>query len=150
MLSRRLIENVERHSGPIMAGVITEIRHDPELQHLSQLAESELHDWGCVIVRNLGHWLAEGHDRTLARRYEHLGHLRFEESIPLHEAVRGLHILKHRTIDYVRDWGLAQTVVEVYAEEELEYLVGGFFDWLVEHLVRGYEEALRSPARRVA
>ena len=150
MLSRRLIENVERHCDQIMTGVIAQIREDREARHLSRLAESELRDWGSAIVRNLGHWLAAGRDHSLARRYEHLGHLRFEESIPLHEAVRGLHILKRKMIDYIREWGLAQSAAEVYAEEELEYLAGGFFDWLVEHLVRGYEDALRTPARRIA
>lgn len=150
MLSRKLIENIERHCDPIMASVVAEIRRDPELRRLDRLAEPELREWGCDILRKLGHWLGAGHDRALAKRYENLGRVRFEESVPLHEAVRGLHVLKRKTVDYVRDWGLAQSAAEVYAEEELEYLVGGFFDWLVEHLVRGYEEALRGPVRRVA
>jgi hypothetical protein len=33
--------------------------------------------------------------------------------------------------------------VEIFAEEELECLLGHFFDWLEEHLVDGYETAWR-------
>ena len=150
MVSHRLIDNVERHCNPIVAAVIAEIRNDPELRHLDQLAESELRDWGSATLRNLGHWLAAGHDRTLAKRFEHLGRLRFEESVPLYEVLRGIHILKRKTIDYIRDWGLAQNAAEIYAEEELEYLVNGFFDWLGERLVHGYEEALKVPSHRAA
>jgi hypothetical protein len=41
-------------------------------------------------------------------------------------------------------------VVEVHAEEGLEHRLDRFFDWLVYHLVRGYEEALRKAAHLVA
>jgi hypothetical protein len=46
-------------------------------------------------------------------------------------------------LSFVRDQGLGQTTVEVYAEEELEHHVGLFFDCVVHCLVRGYEDEMR-------
>ena len=141
MLSHRLIQAIENHCDQIMAGLIWQIRRDPDLTHLRALPEPELREWGCAIIRNLGTWLVAGRDQSLARRYEGLGRVRFEESVPLHEAVHALHLLKDRMIDYVRESGFAQTAAQIYAEGELAYLVGRFFDWLVVHLVSGYEGA---------
>ena len=150
MLSHRLIQTIEDHSGTITTAVIDQIRQDPELKHMAALPEVELRDWGYGILRNLGNWLVADRDARLAGRYEGLGRLRFEESVPLHEAVRALHMLKDKAVDYVRKGGFGYHAFEAFAEEELEYLVGRFFDWLVYHLVRGYEEALRDAAHMAA
>ena len=63
--------------------------------------------------------------------------------MPLYECVHGLHIVKNAVLSYVRDQGLGQTTVEVFAEEELEHHVGLFFDCVIYHLVRGYEDEMR-------
>ena len=70
--------------------------------------------------------------------------------MPLHETVRSVQILKDQMLDFVREQGVAQSSVELYAEEELEHRAGLFFDDLIYHLVRGYEGALRKAAHLVA
>ncbi len=146
MLSHKLIEQIELHWEPITARVLCDIRCEKELEHIARLPESELAEWGRNILKNLGHWL-DGEDADLARRYEALGKVRYDEGVPLHEAVHGLHLLKQRILDFARAQGFAQSTIEIYAEEELEYRVGRFFDWLVWHLVRGYEATLRRALR---
>ena len=148
MLSNQLIRMIEDRWEPITERVLRKIRQDPEMVHLRALPDSELRDWGRGVLKNLGHWLTE--TKELGRRYEFLGRLRFQESVPLYEAVHGIHLLKEETIDCVRGQGFGQSSVEVYAEEELEHRVDHFFDWLVEHFVHGYEEALRKAAHLVA
>ena len=147
MLSQKLIESVERHCDQILDGLVAQVKRDPELPHLRKLSEEELRERGRAALRNLDHWLAGGKPAYLVRQYEALGRVRFEESIPLHEVVRSLQILKEQTVGFVRDWGFGQAAVEVQAEEELEYLVDRFFDRLVYHVVLGYEEALRNAAQ---
>jgi hypothetical protein len=142
MLSHQLISQIESHWEQITERVLGDIRSDPQLAHIAGLPEWELSAWGRNILKNLGHWLS-GRDEELAARYESLGRVRYEEGVPLHEAVRGLHLLKDRLVDFVRGLGFAGSTVEIYAEEELEFRVSRFFDWLVWHLVRGYETALR-------
>ena len=148
MLSHQLIRMIEDQWEQLAERVLGKIRRDPQLVHLGRLPNSELREWARDVLKNLDHWLSER--RELGQRYEGLGRLRFEESIPLCEAVHGIHLLKEEMIDFVRSRGFGRTSVELYAEEELEHRVDHFFDWLVEHFVYGYEEALRKAAHFAA
>jgi hypothetical protein len=147
MVSRTPVQIIEDHSEQITNKVIRLIRKDPELPKINRLPESELRDRALEVLRNLGHWLSASRWDELAGRYERLGRERFEESFRLHETVRCFHILRESMIDFVREQGVLQSSVELYAEEELEYRMGRFFDNLVYHVVRGYEEALRKTLR---
>lgn len=149
MLSSKLIAMIEDHWESISARVLHQVRNDPELLHVRKLPESDLHDWGREIVTHLGHWLITS-EREVARRFEQIGRTRYQQLVPLHECVHGLHIVKNAILSFVRDQGLGQTTVEVYAEEELEHHVGLFFDCLIHYLVRGYEEELRQALHHTA
>jgi len=150
MLSGKLIHLIEAHQEQIAANVLREIRQHPDLGGLRKLSDVELRDRGQQILEYLGHWLSEGHEAEIEQRYETIGKARFEESIPLHESVRALAIIKDKMIDFVHDQGIARTSVDLYAEEELERRVGRFFDELTIHMVRGYETAWRRAAHAAA
>jgi hypothetical protein len=150
MLSGRLVHLIEANAGSIAQQVISEIRRDPELQHVSKLADAELREYGQHLMDRFGDWLAKGSEQELAHYYEDTGRLRFEEGVPLYEAVRGLFLVKNKIIDFVLNQATARTYMEIYAEEELEHRVDRFFDILVCHLVKGYEIALRRAARSAA
>ncbi|HLY15694.1 MAG TPA: hypothetical protein VKR61_00660 [Bryobacteraceae bacterium] len=147
MLSLKLIHLIEAHQEQIAANVIGEIRHHPEMAHFKKLPDAELRERSQLILENLGDWLSAAREQDLAKRYEVLGKDRFEESIPLHESVRALAIIKYKMLDFVHEQGLTRTPLEVYGEEELERRVGRFFDLLTIHMVRGYETAWRHAAR---
>ena len=146
MLSGKLIHLIEAHQEQITARVLAQILEDPELTHIRSLPQMELREWGQHILENLGDWLVRAKEDELAHRYQELGRIRFDEGVPLYEAVRGLFLLKYKMIDFVKEQGLAKTSVDLYAEEEMELRVGRFFDLLAVYLVRGYEKALRRAA----
>lgn len=146
MLSGRLIHLIEDHQEQIAASVIQEIRRQPDLAGLSRLSDAELRERGQQILENLGYWLSGGHETEIDQSYETLGKARFEESVPLHESVRALAIIKDKMIDFVHYQGIARTALDLFAEEELERRVGHFFDALTIHMVRGYETAWRRAA----
>lgn len=150
MLSGKLIHLIESHEEEIAGRVIRSIRRHPELVHLGRLPETELRERGREILKNLGHWLAHGNEEALAHQYEAIGKLRFEESVPLHESIQGLCLIKDKMIDFVDEQGIDQGGLSLYAEEQLERRVGQFFDLLVIHLVRGYETAWRRAAHATA
>jgi hypothetical protein len=150
MLSGKLIRLIESHWEQISNSILQQVRHDPRLTHVRSLPEPELRALREDLLRNLSHWLISSREEEIQPRFEALGRRRFEEGIPLHEAVYGLLIVKKRMIEFVRNQGLGATVVEVYAEEELEHRVDCFFDDLIYYLVRGYESALRQAARLTA
>ena len=112
---------------------------------MQALGRDELARRARDLVGNLGHWLIARHPEV-AGWSEPLGRTRFEQSIPLHELIRGLQIVKERLVDFARD-GMAETALQIYAEEELEYRVGRFFDEVVYYAAKGYELALRCSIR---
>ncbi len=146
MLSSRLVLLIEDHWEQIARRIIREIHDSPRLVHLKRLPELELHQRAQDIVRNLGHWLVASKEDELASYYEHLGRFRNQESIPLEVVVLAYLTVKAEMLEFVREMGMEKTPVELYAEEELEHAVGRFFDHVIYHLVRGYEEAQRSHA----
>lgn len=141
MLSGKLIRLIETHQEEITRRLLRDIRLHPDFIHLRQLPEPELRERGQVILENLGYWLAAGNQEELAAKYEAVGKVRFAESIPLNECVHALCLIKQKMLDYVDEQGFHPDALELYAEEELGYRVGRFFDLLVIHLVRGYESA---------
>src|SRR5262245_56797328 len=103
MLSARLVRLIESHWAQITGRALAQIRNSPEMSHLHQLPETELREWGQHILENLGDGLATGKETELSRRYEQVGRMRFEESIPLHQAVRALCILKEKALEFVEE-----------------------------------------------
>lgn len=140
MLSAKLIHLIEAHEEPIVNRLIRDVRRQPGLAHLAGLPEAELRERGREIVKNLGHWLAaDSNQQKIEREYEEVGRIRFQESVPLHESIYGLCLIKYAMIDFIHEQGIDRDCVALYAEEELERRVAKFFDFLVIHMARGYE-----------
>jgi hypothetical protein len=144
MLSGRLVHLIESHWDQVMTRIIDEIRREPHLGQARAHIEAELRDRGQDLLQNLGHWLAAGHEDDLAVQFETLGKLQFHEGVALHDALRGLFIVREKMLDFVEEHIFTKNALELYAEEELERRLGRFFDLLTIHLVRGYERALRT------
>ena len=147
MLSGRLVALIEGNWEEIARRLIRTLRAHPDTQALAKKSDAELRDWCQEIVQNLGYWLSGGKDEEVRRRYQVLGRTRFEESIPLHEAVLRFQMLKDVIVDFVHEKGFAMTALELYAEEELEHRTCRFFDAMMYHVVTGYEDAMRLASR---
>jgi hypothetical protein len=93
MFSFTLVQKIEAHSEQIAGLAVEEIRRDPRLQAIAAFDRDELDRRAHDILGNLGHWLV-ARDPEVARWSEPLGRSRFEHSIPLHELVRCLVIIK--------------------------------------------------------
>ena len=144
MVSGKFVHLIETHGDEIIARVIAQIRSQPAMPHFRSLLDAEMREWGQDLLQHLGHWLTAGHEDDLARRYERLGKLRFEQDVPLHESVRGLCFIREKMLDYVEEHIASKDSVELYSQEELERRLGRFFDLLMIHLVLGYERALHN------
>ena len=149
MLSSRLIQLIEAHHRELADRVLREIWRRPDLPHFRRLPEAELRGRGRVILEHLGEWLL-GNDEEMKKKQEAVGRLRFEQGIPLHEAVHGLFLIKNTVIEFMEEQGIPRDSIGLYAEEELELRLGRFFDELIVHLVRGYENAWHRASRAVA
>ena len=150
MISGKLIRLIESHEPAITADIMRSIRGHAELSHLRHLPELELRERCQEIIRNLGHWLAYGNEEKLAVEYDAVGKLRFEESVPLDECIRGLCLIKDKTVAFLDDQGIDPDTLALYAEGQLVRRIGPFFDLLIIHLVRGYQKAQRHAAHAAA
>jgi hypothetical protein len=147
MISTRLVQLIEANWEEIARRLMRSIRENPETQNVAARPEAETKEWCREILENLGYLLLVRKDQETYRRFQVLGGMRFEENVPLHEAVLRMHILKNKILGFVHEEALSMTVIQVYAQEELEQRIGQFFDALVYHVVRGYEHASRRTAR---
>ena len=146
MLSGKLVHLIESHWEEVLSRVLTEVSREPQMAHYRAIVESEMREWGQILLRNLGHWLSAGKEEQIAQQYERHGRLRCEAHIPLHESVRCLAIVREQVLDFVEEHVYSKTSLELYEEEELDRRLGRFFDLLTIHMVKGYEEALRASA----
>ncbi len=147
MLSTRLVQLIEDNWEEIAGRLIREIQNHPDMQNFASRPVVEIREWCREILENLGYLLTARKDEEVQRRFQVLGRTRFEENIPLHEAVLRLFLLKEKIVEFVHEQGFDMTALQLYAEEELEQRVGRFFDESVYHIVRGYEGAMRRATR---
>jgi hypothetical protein len=147
MLSIRLVQLIENHWEEIAQRVIQAIRSQPDMQQLAKRPEIELREWCQQILENLGDLLSVTKQEELQKQYRILGKMRFEENIPLHEAVLRFHLMKNKIFEFVHEQGFPMNAMQLYAEEELEHRMSRFFDACVYQVVCGYEGALRRAAR---
>lgn len=150
MLSGKLIQLIESHPREITERVLREIWRDPDLMHLHRLPEAELRERGQLLLENFGLWLTGRNEEEFIKEQEAIGKLRFEQGVPLHEAIRALCIIKYNIIDFLEEQGIPKDPLGLYAEEELEHRIGRFFDILIFHMVRGYEVAWHRAVRAAA
>ena len=142
MLSTKLVQLIEEHWEEIATRLIREVRRNGEMKNLAACPDSELREWCRIILQNLGQLLVIKKEEEIRRRFETSGRNRFEENIPLHEAVLRLHLLQDKIVAFVHEQGFPMTALQLYAEEELEQRMTRFFHACVYHVVRGYEAAM--------
>jgi len=144
MISGKHIHLIESNWEQVLNRVFVEVHRDPEMTHFPKVVEAEWREWGQTVLHNLSQWLAGGHRKELAEKCELLGRIRCDEQAPLEESVHCLCLIRQRILDYVDQQVIDKNTLELYAEEQLLRRLARFFDFMMVHLVRGYERALRT------
>lgn len=150
MLSSKLVEMIEGHTEQIKRNVLKEVRKDSRLSEFTKLSDTELLRRFEDVCRHLGRWLSLQDEKLLENRYAALGRERFEEGIPLQEVVLATQMFKGALLRFAREQAVDQSAFDIYSEEELEYLLGRFFDRIIYYIVCGYQQPLREAARMTA
>ena len=144
MLSDRLVRVIENHAEELTRGVLDDLVSNELTPAYHELPRTELHNRVYDVYHNLGRWITEKAEGPIKDTYMALGRTRHAEGVPLSEVVKALILTKRHLWDYVRSAGLVDTTVELYQEEELNLMLGRFFDNAVYFTTRGYEEAMAS------
>jgi len=156
MVSGRLIELIETHAEGLTQDVLKDLATNARTPSFSLVPRGELEARVFATYHNLGKWITDRSDDAIRAEYESWGARRFRQGIPLSEIVSALILVKHHLRRFVRDHGLVDFSgdrvvggdmigVHLYAIQDLNYMVGDFFDRAVYYLALGYEdEAKRS------
>ena len=141
MLLPWMMRLIETHANDLTDSLMKEVGVNPRTASLHDVAEAELTARAFDLYHNLGRWLGEKKEEEIEATYRENGRRRFREGVPLSELVYALILLKQHLWDFIRKNDLPETATDLYGEEQLEMMVGQFFDKALYHAVRGYEDA---------
>jgi hypothetical protein len=157
MLVNRLIQLIENHSDFLTEAVLRDALTNEKTVAFRQVPIEELRPRVAALYENLSKWIGNPNQEDIRQEYEDWGRTRFRQGIPFSQIVYVLILTKKHLRKFIREHGLVRfsgdgvmpdelVPVELYSIQELNYLVGDFFDRALYHLVRGYESAAAAPA----
>lgn len=152
MLANRLIRLIENHSDALAQEALHDVLTNENTISFRKVPRAELKPRIASLYQNLGKWIGNPNEDDIRQEYEDWGRTRFRQGIPFSEIVYVLMLTKKHLRKFIREHGLVDfsgdrvtpdelVPVELYSIQELNYLVGEFFDRALYHLVRGYEAA---------
>lgn len=139
MLSDSLIRIIEGHAEELTRSKVKKLQSSPRTQSYHKLSYDELYQRVYAVYHDLGGWLEEKADHAIQAWYNELGEKRFNEGIPLVEVLWALVLTKYQLRDDIRASWLANSAMELYRRQELERLIGQFFDRAVCYAAEGYQ-----------
>ncbi|MGH9360114.1 MAG: hypothetical protein ACRD22_09065 [Terriglobia bacterium] len=139
MLSDRLIKMIENHADQLTLGAVEKLRTSPHTPSYQRLSRDDVYQRVYKVYHDLHRWLSEKTDDALHQWYDELGETRFNQGVPLSEVIWALILTKYYLRDYIRIYGLADSVLELHQQQELYHLLDYFFDRAVLHAALGYE-----------
>jgi hypothetical protein len=151
----RLMQLIETHTGPLTHETVQDLLTNERTRAFRKVPGPELEARVAALYGNLGKWIGSPKDDSVRAEYEEWGKARFRQGIPLSEIVYALILAKSRLRRYVREHGLVDfsgdrvipgelLPVQLHSIQELNYMIGEFFDVALYHLARGYESVAGS------
>ena len=161
MLTTRLIRLIERHAVSLTQAAMHDVLTNERTRSFHQIPTAALEMRVAALYQHLGNWIGDPKEDTVREEYEYWGRTRFHEGIPLSQVIYSVILVKQHLRRFIREHGLVAFAgdrvapgdlvpVELYGIQELNYMVGDFFDQALYHLARGYEAAADTPGRYLA
>ena len=150
MLSRQLIKLIETHAESLTQEVVQDVQTNKHTRSFLRIPKEQLSFRVLAVYRNLGNWIGEPKDDAIRHEYEEWGRIRCEQGIPTSEIFFCLILIKKHLRSYIREHAAVvfsgdrlvpgeMVPLELYSIQELNYVVGDFFDRALWYLLRGYE-----------
>jgi hypothetical protein len=150
MLSRRLIKLIETHAESLAGEVVRDVQTNEHTRSLARLPKDELASRVQALYQNLGNWIGDPKDDAIRHEYEEWGRARCKQGVPTSELAFCLILIKKHLRLYIREHAAVvfsgdrlvpgeMVPLELYSIQELNYVVGDFFDRALYYLLRGYD-----------
>lgn len=150
LLSDRLVNLVEEHSGDIVKRWLAYLRGDTAVASLPPHDIERLQGKGWDILKHLGQWVS--YDTTkeeIAKRYEAEGKDLFDIGVPLNEGVRAMYTLRRALWLFVENESSLDSAFQMSQMLELSDRVILFFDRAECAIIRGYLERMRQRSQEL-
>jgi hypothetical protein len=155
MLSARFVQLIETHARSLAEEVVEDLFTNEHTHSHARIPREEFGERIFAFYQNLGNWIGEPKDDAIRAEYEEWGRIRCRQEIPLSEIVYSLIVIKKHLRRYIREYGPVVysgdrvtpgelVPVELYSIQELNYVVGDFFDRALYYLTRGYERQAKA------
>jgi RsbRD-like negative regulator of sigma factor len=155
MLTSRLMEFIETHARSLIGETLQDIQTNERTPSFHRMPAAELEQRVAALYLNLRKWIGNPEDDDVRKEYEEWGRKRFRQGVPLSEIIYFVILAKAHLRRFIREHGLVAFAgervtpdelvpVQLYGIQELNYMVGEFFDRALYHLARGYEEASKT------
>jgi hypothetical protein len=135
-----LIALVESHAEDLTKDLVNDVMSNPRTTFLHSLSREELQKAGLEIYRNLGRWIAETDEEAIEHEFAAAAKRRHADGMPASELVYAMFLVKQHLLTYIHRNQLVDSIVELYQREELELLIGQFFDKVTYFTLKGYEQ----------
>ena len=155
MISARLVELIQNHAPQLTSDILDDLLTNDRTRAFQRVPHLELEARIFRICNHLGDWMAAANESVAQGEFEQWGRQRFGQGIPLSEVIYAVILLKRHLSRYIRDHGLIDAAfprvdgdyvlpMHLHSVQDLNRMVGEFFDSALYHLARGYEaEATR-------
>jgi hypothetical protein len=155
MLTARLVQLIEAHADSLTSAAMRDLLTNEHTSSFRRVPTADLEPRIAALYQNLGKWIGNPADDKIREEYEKWGRARFRQQVPLSEIVYCVILTKMHLRRFIREHGMIGSSgdrvtpdelvpVELYGIQELNYMVGEFFDRAMYHLARGYEEAAKT------
>jgi hypothetical protein len=137
----RLLRLIEAHSDDLSRGLSEKILTSERTSDFRKIQPEDLRLAAAEVYRNLGEWLLQKPENDIEVRFRAAGARRAADGVRLHQMVWALQLSREHLWQFLRRQSLADNVVALYGEMELQRLLNQFFDRAIYYAVLGYEEA---------
>jgi len=151
MLLARLIWLIENHADSLARATIEDLQTNPRTPSFHGLAREELESRIYRLYRDLGRWIGTRDEALIEAEYVDFGRRRRADGASLSEIIYAVILYKKHLRQFIQDNSVLGTTndrpeheellpVLLYEIQELNYMVGHFFDAALYHTARGYEQ----------
>ena len=141
LLSNRLIDLIEEHSGLIADLWMEDVRNNSSTPTYHVFDQQLLNHRVFLVISHFGQWLNGSYKgQDIVSYYENLGRKRKHEGFGLSEVISALSLTKKHIWEFALSRGMWRKTIDIYMILELERRISLFFDKATYYVAKGYEK----------
>jgi len=155
VFSVQIIKLIEANAESLAHQVVADLLTNEHTPSYRRIPKDEITQRNFAFYRNLGNWIGDPKDDAVRAEYEKWGEIRCRQGIPVSEIAYSLILRKKHLRRCIREYVFAGPSGEqsasgeplplvLYNVQELNYLIGDFFDRALYYILRGYDKQAKA------